>query len=85
MSSQDMLLQKLEGEVSRLTRCENECVRKDDVISILREEVQGMQKQLDDIERRAIISPKQEAIPQQEPVTPESPAKEVRESLWIFL
>nr|XP_060615146.1 coiled-coil domain-containing protein 27 [Anolis sagrei ordinatus] len=42
----DISLQKLGDELSRLASCEAECARKDDVISILREEVEAMQKQL---------------------------------------
>ncbi|XP_066493537.1 coiled-coil domain-containing protein 27 [Tiliqua scincoides] len=67
LQEKDMLLQRLGGEVSRLSRCENECVRKDDVITILREEVQSMQKQLDNLEREAVDTPKQEEEPPKEP------------------
>ncbi|KAJ6658848.1 hypothetical protein lerEdw1_019771 [Lerista edwardsae] len=84
LREKDVLLQKLGGEVSRLARCETECARKDDVISILREEVQGMQEQLDDLKRGPGSIPKQEGSPEtqetpeteQSPVLEESPVKE---------
>ncbi|XP_067328881.1 coiled-coil domain-containing protein 27 [Anolis sagrei] len=46
LHEKDISLQKLGDELSRLASCEAECARKDDVISILREEVEAMQKQL---------------------------------------
>lgn len=78
LREKDMLLQKLGGEVSRLARCETECARKDDVISILREEVQGMQDQLDDLKQGADGSPKQEESPvlEESPETEQSPVLE---------
>uniref|UniRef100_H9G5A8 Coiled-coil domain containing 27 n=1 Tax=Anolis carolinensis TaxID=28377 RepID=H9G5A8_ANOCA len=46
LHEKDISLQKLGDELNRLARCEAECARKEDVISILREEVEALQKQL---------------------------------------
>ncbi|XP_042333707.1 coiled-coil domain-containing protein 27 [Sceloporus undulatus] len=54
LREKDVSLQKLAEELARLASCEAECARKDDVISILREEVETMQKQLDQLQRGSI-------------------------------
>ncbi|XP_033012327.1 coiled-coil domain-containing protein 27 [Lacerta agilis] len=47
LQEKDTTLQKMEAELVRLANCEAESVRKDDVISVLREELEVMQMQLD--------------------------------------
>ncbi|XP_074831781.1 coiled-coil domain-containing protein 27 isoform X6 [Carettochelys insculpta] len=43
-------------EINRLSKCEVECARKDDVISILREEMEYMKKHLDLLKRKSVIT-----------------------------
>ncbi|XP_067423209.1 coiled-coil domain-containing protein 27 isoform X1 [Emydura macquarii macquarii] len=43
-------------EINHLVRCEAECARKDDVISILREEVENLKKQLDLLRKESVIT-----------------------------
>uniref|UniRef100_A0A8C4YHD3 Coiled-coil domain containing 27 n=1 Tax=Gopherus evgoodei TaxID=1825980 RepID=A0A8C4YHD3_9SAUR len=43
-------------EISRLSRCKAECARKDDVISILREEMENLKKHLELLRRESVIT-----------------------------
>ncbi|KAM9116048.1 coiled-coil domain-containing protein 27 [Pangshura tecta] len=43
-------------EINRLSRCEAECARKDDVISILREEMENLKKHLELLRRESVIT-----------------------------
>nr|XP_025041255.1 coiled-coil domain-containing protein 27 isoform X1 [Pelodiscus sinensis] len=42
-------------EINRLSRCEAECVKKDDVISVLREEIETLKKHLNMLGRDSVI------------------------------
>ncbi|XP_067423210.1 coiled-coil domain-containing protein 27 isoform X2 [Emydura macquarii macquarii] len=48
-------------EINHLVRCEAECARKDDVISILREEVENLKKQLDLLRKESVITEEKDA------------------------
>ncbi|XP_023960039.1 coiled-coil domain-containing protein 27 isoform X6 [Chrysemys picta bellii] len=43
-------------KINRLSRCEAECARKDDVISILREEIENLKKHLELLRRESVIT-----------------------------
>lgn len=47
----------MEAELVRLANCEAESVRKDDVISVLREELEVMQMQLDQAQQGGELTP----------------------------
>lgn len=49
--SQDVSLNKMGEELARLAPYEAECTRKDAVIAVLREEVEAMQKQLEQLQK----------------------------------
>ncbi|XP_072833779.2 coiled-coil domain-containing protein 27 isoform X2 [Pogona vitticeps] len=59
LQEKDWSLQQLEEELAHLSRCEAESARKDEVISVLREEVEAMQKQLDQFQRSSFVIPVQ--------------------------
>ncbi|XP_032619732.1 coiled-coil domain-containing protein 27 isoform X3 [Chelonoidis abingdonii] len=60
-------------EISRLSRCEAECARKDDVISILREEMENLKKHLELLRRESVITKEKDAA--SEPVVDNSKTK----------
>ncbi|XP_060550198.1 coiled-coil domain-containing protein 27 [Pantherophis guttatus] len=49
LHEKDLSLNRLEEEITRLAPFEAECIRKDGVIAVLREEVQAMHKQLEQL------------------------------------
>nr|XP_056721510.1 coiled-coil domain-containing protein 27 [Euleptes europaea] len=55
LNEKDKLLQKLGSELSRLSKCEAECTRKDELISVLREEADNTQRQLDQLQKGGIL------------------------------
>ncbi|XP_074831778.1 coiled-coil domain-containing protein 27 isoform X3 [Carettochelys insculpta] len=57
-------------EINRLSKCEVECARKDDVISILREEMEYMKKHLDLLKRKSVITEEKGAA--SEPIADDS-------------
>ncbi|CAI5782765.1 Uncharacterized protein PODLI_1B027283 [Podarcis lilfordi] len=57
LQEKDTTLQKMEAELVRLANCEAESVRKDDVISVLREELEVMQMQLDQAQQGGELAP----------------------------
>ncbi|XP_061457304.1 coiled-coil domain-containing protein 27 isoform X2 [Rhineura floridana] len=57
LQEKDTTLQKLAEELFHLASCEVECARKDDVISVLREELEAMQKRLDCLQQEGILVP----------------------------
>ncbi|XP_063001227.1 coiled-coil domain-containing protein 27 [Elgaria multicarinata webbii] len=59
LHEKDISVRKLGEELARLATYEAECARKDDVISVLREEVEAMQQQLDQLQRGVVIIPKE--------------------------
>uniref|UniRef100_A0A8D0BYQ6 Uncharacterized protein n=1 Tax=Salvator merianae TaxID=96440 RepID=A0A8D0BYQ6_SALMN len=60
LQEKDLALQNLGQKLTELSKCEAESARKDDIISILREEVEAMQKQLDQLQRGSfVISPEE--------------------------
>ncbi|XP_065277236.1 coiled-coil domain-containing protein 27 [Emys orbicularis] len=60
-------------EINRLSRCEAECARKDDVISILREEMENLKKHLELLRRESVIT--EEKNTASEPVADDSKTK----------
>ncbi|XP_050787654.1 coiled-coil domain-containing protein 27 isoform X3 [Gopherus flavomarginatus] len=60
-------------EISRLSRCKAECARKDDVISILREEMENLKKHLELLRRESVITKEKDAA--SEPVADDSKTK----------
>ncbi|XP_039365006.1 coiled-coil domain-containing protein 27 isoform X4 [Mauremys reevesii] len=60
-------------EINRLSRCEAECARKDDVISILREEMENLKKHLELLRRGSVITKEKDAA--SEPVADDSKTK----------
>ncbi|XP_054856994.1 coiled-coil domain-containing protein 27 [Eublepharis macularius] len=59
LQEKDQHLQKLGTELSRLSKCEAECLQKDEVISVLREEVANMLKQLEQLQKGGILIPEE--------------------------
>nr|XP_028596851.1 coiled-coil domain-containing protein 27-like isoform X2 [Podarcis muralis] len=57
LQEKDTTLKKMEAELVRLANCEAESVRKDDVISVLREELEVMQMQLDQAQQGGELTP----------------------------
>ncbi|XP_077787411.1 coiled-coil domain-containing protein 27-like isoform X2 [Podarcis muralis] len=57
LQEKDTTLKKMEAELVRLANCEAESVRKDDVISVLREELEVMQMQLDQAQQGGELAP----------------------------
>ncbi|XP_044301406.1 coiled-coil domain-containing protein 27 [Varanus komodoensis] len=55
LREKDLSLNKLTEELARLATCEADCARKDEVIAVLREEVEAMQKQLDQLRPRGVV------------------------------
>ncbi|KAJ7306465.1 hypothetical protein JRQ81_009819 [Phrynocephalus forsythii] len=68
LQEKELSLQKLEGELARLSSQEAESARKDEVIAVLREEVEAMQKQLDQFRRGSFGSPGQTPEEKKSPV-----------------
>ncbi|XP_053864973.1 coiled-coil domain-containing protein 27 isoform X3 [Malaclemys terrapin pileata] len=60
-------------KINRLSRCEAECARKDDVISILREEIENLKKHLELLRRESVITEEKDAA--SEPVADDSKTK----------
>ncbi|XP_053137293.1 coiled-coil domain-containing protein 27 isoform X5 [Hemicordylus capensis] len=71
LHEKDLYLHKLGEEVTRLSSCEVECRRKEDVISVLREEMESMQKQLDQFQQEGVVPPE---VPSVEKKSPEEPS-----------
>ncbi|XP_034609481.1 coiled-coil domain-containing protein 27 isoform X3 [Trachemys scripta elegans] len=60
-------------KINRLSRCEAECARKDDVISMLREEIENLKKHLELLRRESVITEEKDAA--SEPVADDSKTK----------
>ncbi|XP_048375040.1 coiled-coil domain-containing protein 27 [Sphaerodactylus townsendi] len=58
LQEKDQLLQQLGSELNRLSNCEAECVRKDELISVLREEADNIQGQLELLQKGGILDQK---------------------------
>ncbi|XP_060132140.1 coiled-coil domain-containing protein 27 [Zootoca vivipara] len=65
LQEKDTTLQKMEAELVRLANCEAESIRKDDVISVLREELEVMQMQLDQAQQGGEITPVEVPVPKE--------------------
>ncbi|XP_053137290.1 coiled-coil domain-containing protein 27 isoform X3 [Hemicordylus capensis] len=70
LHEKDLYLHKLGEEVTRLSSCEVECRRKEDVISVLREEMESMQKQLDQFQQEGVVPPEVPSVEK----SPEEPS-----------
>ncbi|XP_060115592.1 coiled-coil domain-containing protein 27 [Heteronotia binoei] len=79
LHEKDQLLQKLGMELSRLSKCEVESAWKDEVISVLREEADNLQNQLDLIQKGEV--PIQEEPPKVKEIPKEVKEEEVKEKL----
>ncbi|XP_043387486.1 coiled-coil domain-containing protein 27 isoform X4 [Chelonia mydas] len=63
-------------EIIRLSRCEEECARKDDAISILRDEMENLKKHLELLRRESVITNEKDAA--SEPVADDRKTKMAR-------
>ncbi|XP_077167263.1 coiled-coil domain-containing protein 27 isoform X2 [Paroedura picta] len=73
----DQLLHKLGAELSRLSKCEAESTRKDELISVLREEADNLQRQVDQQQQGGV--PVQEEAPKEKEIDSVTKEEEPKE------